>query len=123
MVSEDGTKAFSSAERIRRLFYEAEAQLSQFETQYSDLLKTENRDYLTLKERLFGYSEVLSWDDVLSFDVHYAERIVHYELVMDGVLQCDGYHPPPLHPPELAWVYRPRVVPNRTQNRAANTSR
>jgi hypothetical protein len=123
MILEDGTTAFSSSERIRRLFYEAEAQLEKYEIQYGDIIKPECDDYLRLKERLFGYSEVLSWDDLLLFDVRFADQIVLYELIMDGVLRCDQPPPPPLHLPELAWVYRPRVVLNRTRNRSAKAKR
>ena len=55
---------------IRRMFYEAESKLEAYENDYAEALQPESKYYRTLKERFFGYSEVLSSDDVLSFDLH-----------------------------------------------------
>jgi hypothetical protein len=114
-LAKDLAPIFESRGRVARLFYAAEAEFDTYETKNADLLKSHRDEERTLKERLFGYAEVLASYELLQWDLSLAERIVLYELELDGVSRCPcgEIHPPPLHPPELSLATEVREVRNR----------
>jgi hypothetical protein len=121
ITTEDGTKLFSSSGRVRRLFYESEAEFGNYEIEYADVTKIARDGIPILKERLFRYAEVLSSYELLQFDLSLADRIVFYELTLDGVdrCPCGKRHRPPLqHLPELSWIAEGADVRNRTRNKS-----
>ena len=103
-LAKDLPHLFSTGERVRRLFYEAEAELDKYEETNAFVIDEDTPR--TLKERLFGYTEMLSTYELLQFDLSLAQSIVFYELSLDGVYRCPcgKIHPPPIHLPELNWA-------------------
>jgi hypothetical protein len=94
----------TNAQSIRRLYYEADSELDRYEIQYKNSVRLDRQEYLSLKERLTSYPELLIRFEFFAAGLSKASEIIHYELVEDGVHQCDIFHHPPLHPPEMARV-------------------
>lgn len=103
-VRDGETILTTNSTRIRRLYYEAGLALEKYEIEYREMFKFDRKDYGTLKERLSTYPELICRVEFFTGGLSKANEIVHYELVVDGVHQCNEPHHPPLHPPEMAGV-------------------
>jgi hypothetical protein len=116
-LSKDLPHIFSTGRRLYRLFFEAEEEFDKYEAKILNIMVRDTPR--TFKERLFGYTEMLSSYELLLFDLSIAERIVLYELALDGVYRCPcgQIHPPALHPPELNWASGHREVRNRRRKK------
>jgi hypothetical protein len=100
-----GSTLVSTAERIRRLFYEADLELDNYESEYKGTIRLNREECGTLKERLLTYAEILAnYEFFFASGLAKASEIVHYEVFQDGLLHCDPPPLPPFHPPEMAMV-------------------